>query len=172
MAHQAGGQRSVPRPVPETCETQSYLQDYAVLLESLPFPSLVMDHRWNVEMANGAFETPHGLRLTDISDGTSNTIMVGEKHIPRNQFGVYPWDCSIYDGHNPMCNCRAGGPDFPLAVTRADQGWKFGSEHPAVVQFVFCDGGVRGVFKTTTPYVLGLLTQRNDGQSVPALGTW
>ncbi|MFG2638334.1 hypothetical protein ACGFX8_31750 [Streptomyces sp. NPDC048362] len=56
MAHQAGGQRPAPRPVPETCETQTYLQDYATLLESLPFPSLVVDHRWNVVMANGAFE--------------------------------------------------------------------------------------------------------------------
>ncbi|MFJ8028917.1 hypothetical protein [Streptomyces sp. NPDC096032] len=57
MAHQAGGQRPAPRPVPETDETWAYVQDYAMLLESLPFPSLVVDHRWNVVMANGAFET-------------------------------------------------------------------------------------------------------------------
>ncbi|MEV6840463.1 hypothetical protein AB0N17_39270 [Streptomyces sp. NPDC051133] len=57
MAHQAGGRRPVPRPVPETCATQAYLQDYAALLESLPLPSLVVDHRWNVVMANGAFGT-------------------------------------------------------------------------------------------------------------------
>ncbi|GGW79007.1 hypothetical protein GCM10010503_65840 [Streptomyces lucensis JCM 4490] len=57
MAYQAGGQRPAPRPVPESCDAQAYLQDYAVLLESLPFPSLVVDHRWDVVMANGAFET-------------------------------------------------------------------------------------------------------------------
>ncbi|MEV6050886.1 hypothetical protein [Streptomyces sp. NPDC052107] len=57
MAHQAGGQRPAPRPVPDTCETQTYLQDYAVLLESQVCPSLVVDHRWDVVMANGAFET-------------------------------------------------------------------------------------------------------------------
>jgi PAS domain-containing protein len=56
MAHQAGGQRPAPRPVPETSETQEYVDDYAALLDSLPFPSLVVDHRWNVVMANGAFE--------------------------------------------------------------------------------------------------------------------
>ncbi|MFG2352994.1 hypothetical protein [Streptomyces sp. NPDC048521] len=56
MAHQAGGQRPAPRPVPDTCETQAYLEDYAALLESLPLPSLVVDRRWNVVMANGAFE--------------------------------------------------------------------------------------------------------------------
>ncbi|MEU5539020.1 hypothetical protein [Streptomyces sp. NPDC020362] len=57
MAHQAGGQWRAPRPVPEGCEAQAYLQDYAGLLEAVSFPSLVVDHRWNVVMANGAFET-------------------------------------------------------------------------------------------------------------------
>ncbi|MEU1403057.1 hypothetical protein ABZ471_11960 [Streptomyces sp. NPDC005728] len=57
MAHQAGGQWPAPRPVPEGCDTQAYLQDYATLLEAVTFPSLVVDHRWNVVMANGAFGT-------------------------------------------------------------------------------------------------------------------
>ncbi|MGW3957713.1 MmyB family transcriptional regulator, partial [Streptomyces sp. NPDC004752] len=57
MAYQAGGQRPVPRPVPEGREAQAYLQDYATLLESVPFPSLVVDHRWDVVLANGAFES-------------------------------------------------------------------------------------------------------------------
>ncbi|MGW0994444.1 MmyB family transcriptional regulator [Streptomyces sp. NPDC002520] len=57
MAHQAGGERSAPRPVPESCEVRAYLQDYAALVEAVPFPSLVVDHRWNVVMANSAFET-------------------------------------------------------------------------------------------------------------------
>ncbi|MGW0770169.1 MmyB family transcriptional regulator [Streptomyces sp. NPDC002676] len=57
MAHQAGGQRPAPRPVPDARETQAYLQDYAALLEAVPFPSLIVDHRWNVAAANRAFET-------------------------------------------------------------------------------------------------------------------
>ncbi|MFG3009046.1 hypothetical protein ACGFZB_01030 [Streptomyces cinerochromogenes] len=57
MAHQAGGQRPAPRPVPETCETQAYLQDYGALLEYVSCPSLVVDRHWNVVMANSAFET-------------------------------------------------------------------------------------------------------------------
>ncbi|WP_416977352.1 hypothetical protein [Streptomyces sp. T028] len=57
MAFQAGGQRSAPRPVPESPEAQAYLQDYAVYLEAVPFPSVVLDHRWDVVLANAAFET-------------------------------------------------------------------------------------------------------------------
>ena len=58
MAYQAGGQRSVPRPVPESLEAreaQAYLQDYAALLDSVPFPSVVLDHRWDVVLSNAAF---------------------------------------------------------------------------------------------------------------------
>jgi len=57
MAFQAGGQRPQPRPVPESPRVQAYLQDYAVLLESVPFPSVVFDHRWDVVLSNTAFET-------------------------------------------------------------------------------------------------------------------
>ncbi|GAA2570398.1 MULTISPECIES: hypothetical protein [Streptomyces] len=57
MAYQAGGQRPAPRPVPETPEAQAYLADYAALLEAVPFPSLVVDHRWDVLLTNRAFRT-------------------------------------------------------------------------------------------------------------------
>ncbi|NEC85871.1 hypothetical protein [Streptomyces sp. SID12501] len=57
MAFQAGGQRPAPRPVPEGPEAQAYLRDYATLLEALAFPSVVLDHRWDVVLSNTAFET-------------------------------------------------------------------------------------------------------------------
>ncbi|MEU9645567.1 hypothetical protein [Streptomyces sp. NPDC048188] len=71
MAFQAGGQRSAPRPTPTTPEAQAYLQDYAALLEAVPFPSFVVDHRWDVVLANGAFRTlfqgagPHPTAMPD-----------------------------------------------------------------------------------------------------------
>jgi hypothetical protein len=55
MAYQAGGQRFVPRPVPESGEAQAYLRDYGALLEAVPFPSVILDHRWDVVLANTAF---------------------------------------------------------------------------------------------------------------------
>ena len=57
MAYQAGGQRSEPRPAPASLEAQAYLQDYATLLEAVPFPSVVVDHRWDVVLTNNAFES-------------------------------------------------------------------------------------------------------------------
>jgi prepilin-type processing-associated H-X9-DG protein len=93
--------------------------------------------------------------------------MVGEKHVPANSFYTYPWDCGLYDGHNPICSTRAAGPGFPLAVASNDSGWKFGSAHPNVVQFVFCDGSVRPLMKSIDPVTLGLLAHRADGRPIP-----
>jgi hypothetical protein len=55
MAHQAGGQREAPQPGPGSLDTQAYLEDYAVLMQAVPFPSVVLDHRWDVMLANDAF---------------------------------------------------------------------------------------------------------------------
>jgi prepilin-type N-terminal cleavage/methylation domain-containing protein len=116
---------------------------------------------------NGAFEAVKGVRFLDITDGLSNTLMVGEKNVPPEFFGKFPWDCTIYDGHNPTCHTRPGGPDFPMAVSVEDLGWKFGSYHPTICLFVFCDGSVHTLSTTLNPVILGLLAQRNDGQVTP-----
>src|SRR5262249_6576154 len=94
-------------------------------------------------MPNGAFVYSKGVRFADISDGLSNTLLVGEKNVPPDSFGAYAWDCSLFDGHNAPCSTRAAGPGFPLAQSRYDDGWKFGSYHPSICQFVFADGSVR-----------------------------
>jgi prepilin-type N-terminal cleavage/methylation domain-containing protein len=120
-------------------------------------------------LPNGAYQFAKGLRFSaDFPDGLSNTILLGEKHVPRGSYGAYPWDCSIYDGHNPTCHVRAGGPDFPIAIVPTDPGWKFGSVHPGLCQFALCDGSVQRVSNTVDPCILGLLSQRNDGLAVPA----
>jgi prepilin-type processing-associated H-X9-DG protein len=75
-----------------------------------------------------------------------------------------PWDCGIFDGHNPMCSTRPAGAAFPLTYNRDQVSWSFGSWHPGICQFVFCDGSVRSLHNSINPVVLGVLSQRNDGQ--------
>jgi prepilin-type processing-associated H-X9-DG protein len=117
---------------------------------------------------DGAFElTGVGIRLAQITDGLSSTIMVGEKHVPRNQMGRGGWDCSTYNGDYPQCSTRTGGPDTPLAISQMDQRWAFGSYHIGVCQFAFADGSVRPVANTIDPNTLGLLARRDDGQVIP-----
>ena len=81
--------------------------------------------------------------------------------------GLWPLDCAVYDGHNPICNTRGGGPSLPLANSDVDPGWKFGSAHPGICQFVMCDGSVRCLANTIDPGTLGLLAQRDDNLPIP-----
>jgi hypothetical protein len=93
--------------------------------------------------------------------------MVGEKHIPFGNFGVGWWDCSAFNGDYFPCSCRSGGVNNPIAQTLDDQGWKFGSYHPGICQFVMCDGSVKVLKNNIDPYVLGLLADKADGQVIP-----
>ena len=118
--------------------------------------------------SDGAFQCGSaGTRFLQITDGLSNTILVGEKHVALRQFGVGWCDCSTYDGDNYVCSSRAGGPDYPIAQTLDDPGWKFGSYHTSICQFGFCDGSVHSVPSSLSPDILGLLCNINDGEPIP-----
>src|SRR3954462_4283726 len=102
--------------------------------------------------------------MAEITDGTHSTIMAGEKHVPRGQFGTGWLDNSAYNGDYPACYTRGAGQGVGLAQALDDPGWKFGSYHRAVCQFVFCDGHVEGIYHGINPDILGLLTKRDDGE--------
>jgi prepilin-type N-terminal cleavage/methylation domain-containing protein len=140
----------------------------------------VNDDWWNAAVSpyhpDGAFRlgaAGKGIRLSQITDGTSNTVLIGDKHVPYNQFGNNSWDCSIYNGQNYLCSCRALGIDptganpnsYPLAQSVQDQAWKFGSYHTAVTQFVFADGSAHGLRNEMDVSILGRLAAIADGQT-------
>jgi prepilin-type processing-associated H-X9-DG protein len=142
--------------------------DYAASLGTTALDTPLTSRNGSSLLPNGPFEAVKGIPFGQITDGLSNTLLVGEKHVPPFAIGVFPLDCGLYDGHNPTCNTRGAGPLHPLAVaTEVDDGWKFGSAHPGLCQFVFCDGSVRALVNTIDPGTLGLLAQRNDGQPIP-----
>jgi len=123
------------------------------------------------KMSDGCFElgvNGRGVRIQQITDGTSNTLMIGEKHVQMGKFGLNNNDCSIFDGMNFLCNCRSAGTNFLLADSINDTAWKFGSYHTGLVQFVFADGSVRSLPTSISPTTLGLLAGRSDNQPIPA----
>ncbi|MFJ6572622.1 hypothetical protein ACIQNU_34945 [Streptomyces sp. NPDC091292] len=56
MAFEAEGRRPAWGSTPARPEGRAYLQDYAALLDAVSFPSVVIDHRWDVVLANRAFD--------------------------------------------------------------------------------------------------------------------
>jgi prepilin-type N-terminal cleavage/methylation domain-containing protein len=109
-----------------------------------------------------------GTKFGDITDGTSNTIMIGEKHIPQGLINNPIPDGMIYSAGEQQTYHRRGGPSNPLAISpTVAASTQFGSWHIGVCQFVFADGSVRGVPNSIPGSVLGLLANRSDGQVIP-----
>jgi len=113
-------------------------------------------------------------RLANVVDGLSNTMLIGEKAVSywgARQPGGWG-DGSIYNGEEPGTAIRLGGPGFGLAKSfRIDPPGPgaipiFGSHHPAIVNFVLCDGSVQAFSTSLDEETLRRLCARNDGMSV------
>jgi prepilin-type N-terminal cleavage/methylation domain-containing protein len=124
---------------------------------------------------NGAFRSLYNqygnslgaVRFADVTDGLSNTIFLGEKHVLLGNFGNGVLDCSLYDGDYPLCFSRSTGPNYLVAQSPTDAVLGFGSYHPGICQFTFGDGSVRALTSTTDPTVMALLANIADGQVIP-----
>jgi prepilin-type N-terminal cleavage/methylation domain-containing protein len=110
-----------------------------------------------------------GRRLAEFTDGTSNTILIGEKHVQAGQFGKAGGDGSTYNGDKGYA-FRGAGPNYPLARTpQQNLNANFGGYHPSVCQFVMGDGSVRAVKVSINTTVLGNLADVDDGVPIPEL---
>ncbi len=123
--------------------------------------------------------------FANVTDGTSNTLFIGEKFEPPNRSttcgagdGGYG-DCVIYSFQggwkelSAMRNIRV-----PLLTTTANitapEGrgsrsgtvYGFGGWHIGIANFVFGDGSVRGLNVSVSGPVLDALAQRADGAAV------
>ena len=112
--------------------------------------------------------------FASITDGTSNTFFVGEKHVEPTMFGQGLEDSSVYNGDNTFPFSRVAGQhdasSLPLAPfpTYNEQAprFKFGSYHPGVCQFMMGDGSVRAIPVSINIDTLTRLAVRNDGLPV------
>jgi hypothetical protein len=123
-----------------------------------------------------------------ITDGTSNTLLVGEKFVaPADLSGQIGTDGSVFSSGNGQENSfrrfvgnNGANPPVlrPLVSTMDDPGpnsngakWAdkaFGSWHTGICMFVFCDGSVKGIPVSISITTLQLLGVRNDGQPIPS----
>jgi prepilin-type N-terminal cleavage/methylation domain-containing protein len=108
-------------------------------------------------------------KIGDITDGTSNTIMLGEKHVTPALINDGVVDGMIYSGSEQQTYYRRAGASWPLAISNtvvvASQ---FGSWHTGVVQFVFGDGSVHAISTSVPGSTLGLLANISDGKVIPS----
>jgi prepilin-type N-terminal cleavage/methylation domain-containing protein len=109
-----------------------------------------------------------------VTDGLSNTYMMGEKHVPVAQYAIPDLpDDSIYEGDFIHNHTRAAGQLCPPAQDTEYEGlsnpyWGalFGSMHPGLVQFVMCDGSVRSVQTSIDLLVYEANATRNQEETI------
>jgi len=134
---------------------------------------------WQSATTTGAFGHNSKIKLSEITDGTSNTIAIGES-IQRKEgagtstiFGPY-WGSGThtatmgYTGNGATwCNINA-----PMSASCTPMGpncayaWVFGSWHTSGANFVFCDGSVKFINQSIPYPTFYALNTRGGGEIV------
>jgi prepilin-type N-terminal cleavage/methylation domain-containing protein/prepilin-type processing-associated H-X9-DG protein len=118
--------------------------------------------------ADGVIFTLSILPLAQITDGTTNTYLIGEKYLNAANYdnGVegtdnnpvysgFDWDWQRWSG-NGVVRDRRGLSD-----------WRsFGSAHPGTANMTMCDGSVRTVSYNIDKITHANLCNRSDGQAI------
>jgi len=108
--------------------------------------------------------------MQQVTDGTSNTYLAGEKQINPDSYtnGLNSNDNeNMYCGANMDINCWSGS-DFPPGQDQpGNSSWgRWGSAHPGIFVMVFCDGSVHFIRYEIELKVHEYLGNRGDGQAV------
>ncbi|MCU0708658.1 MAG: DUF1559 domain-containing protein [Pirellula sp.] len=104
-----------------------------------------------------------------VTDGLSNTLLVGEMHVPIGKLGQSPQDAFIYNGDKLYNFARIGGPAAPISKDPRGEGndlVRWGSWHGGFCQFAAADGSVRSISNDIDTETLGRLCNRGDGGTV------
>ncbi len=120
------------------------------------------------------------VKMSDITDGTSNTYMLGEKYFNTDNYldgrnGIdnnpiycgFDWDWQRWVCEPDSSGNWVGAPPLP-DQSGYDNYYRFGSAHATGLNMAFCDGSVRSINYTVDPQVQYCLGKRNDGMVIDA----
>ncbi|WP_261365083.1 DUF1559 domain-containing protein [Anatilimnocola floriformis] len=127
---------------------------------------------WNGNMGTTPAVLPggapfKGVAFREITDGLSNTLLVGDKHVYLKELANPDYgDGGAFNGDKGHSH-RCLGPSQPLSKGPQDPTKRlFGSWHPSITNFVLCDGSVRGIQNNANSTMLGYFAGKDDGQIV------
>jgi prepilin-type processing-associated H-X9-DG protein len=135
----------------------------------------------------GGAATGPKIRIGDVTDGTTNTILIGETLVEQCEFQRYGYPPG-WAGYNTVSqgqtiqpinypilptnqtaftsDCAAGcpGQDPAHCIMNWHVTWGFKSKHPGGANFCFVDGSVHFLSETIDHQVYQYLGCRDDGQ--------
>ncbi len=127
-------------------------------------------------LATGVIYAGSMIKVADVTDGTSNTYLVGEKYAGPDWYTTGQnggdnegalvgddWDISRWTGMTGISS-----PLPPMPDTPGVSGINFGSAHANGFQMALCDGSVHVINYSIDPEVHRRLGNRKDGLTIDA----
>ena len=109
------------------------------------------------------------LRMMDIADGTSNTLLAGDKRLNRAYLGQRQHDDKLgyTAGWSSDTLRKTNLPPQPDYFASVGNGGKlFGSSHVGGINVAFADGGVRAISYSVSAVTFKRLGNKSDGQVI------
>jgi prepilin-type N-terminal cleavage/methylation domain-containing protein/prepilin-type processing-associated H-X9-DG protein len=123
-----------------------------------------------------AGSNPKKVTMGHVTDGTSNTMVIGEKWVRRDRYQTGDWNdqAGWADGWSAdviRYTALPPVPDANLVGTGGTfSGYEFGSAHPNGINAVFADGSVRSIRFGVDPTLFNFLGHRCDGRVLDLSG--
>jgi prepilin-type N-terminal cleavage/methylation domain-containing protein/prepilin-type processing-associated H-X9-DG protein len=116
----------------------------------------------------GVVRYRYPVRLAEVSDGTSNTLLAGDKRLNRANLGQPQDDddtgyASGFANDTVRYTDRPSLPDYN-GGPGGDGDFRFGSSHTGGFNTVFVDGSVHSLSYSIDPTVFQYLGNKSDGQ--------
>ncbi|HEY3964194.1 MAG TPA: DUF1559 domain-containing protein [Planctomycetaceae bacterium] len=156
---------------------------YAVCVGSIPYDQYWSYYGRPQPLLNGPIVysdcNPGRVRIADVTDGTSNTLLIGESNWSMSGYtttntgcnGGVKWGYTYWSNPYPASIGFNTSPPFNpktysmVNATLVDQTlMRFRSDHIGGVQFVQCDGSVRFISDSVSQILLAGLGSRNGGE--------
>jgi len=123
---------------------------------------------------NGVSYSRSEVRVSELVDGASKTILAGEKYQdPHNyETGMDPYDNQcVYSGHDSDNNGYTGNSEIAMMPRQDESGKRrahyFGSAHFEGLHLAYCDGGVRFIAYDVSREVWFGMGGRDDEGRLP-----
>jgi len=133
---------------------------------------------WQTASTSGAFGHNTKIKLTEVTDGTSNTIAIGESVQRKDgatgtstSFGPY-WGSGLHTatiGYTPASgNFNINQPYLATCLTgpNCTYAWAYGSFHTNGANFVFLDGSVKFITQSIPYPTFYALNTRGGGEVI------
>ena len=149
-------------------QTVTYPDEYAPPLTGGPLAHALCDYAASNLDGTGMVRQFRPTRFADVTDGTSLTLLVAEKRLPRDGLGSPRSDDNegYTAGFDEDTVRRTDKVPQPDPATGSSGGKRFGSSHPGRFNAAFGDGSVRSLSYTIDPAVFGYLGNISDGQVI------